>query len=271
MQKILTSRQVLCKYKITPIRRYGQNFLINSFTIRSIIKSFGNIDNEIIFEIGAGIGALTNHLLRTNIKTLFVVEIDKKILPILYKIQLYAIKHFEIINTNGLEIKEKYILKINYIIVANLPYKTSSLFIIKWLKMLKNIKRIIVMVQKEVAERILSEPFNCAYGKISVLSQLTCNCISLFNIMPKQFWPIPTITSTIIQLTPKKQELDINEIINIEKLCTNLFNFKRKKIGKSLKIFFHCPKYVLQKLNINYFKRPDQLTLNEFFKISAAM
>ncbi|MBY0379984.1 MAG: hypothetical protein K2P99_06255, partial [Burkholderiales bacterium] len=99
----------------------------------------------------------------------------------------------------------------------------------------------------------------------------TCDCELLFDIEPENFFPVPKVTSSIIKLTPKRPEPSAREINNIEKLCKSTFNFRRKKIKKSLEKFFNCPEIELEKLQIDYNKRPEQLTIDEFFKISTIM
>jgi 16S rRNA (adenine1518-N6/adenine1519-N6)-dimethyltransferase len=268
MNEIIELQRTLKEYHITPTKRYGQNFLVNNNIINNIIRSLGNIQDKNILEIGPGIGALTNDLLKTNIKSLFVVEIDKKILPILNKIQSGTDKDFEIINGDALKIEEESIIDGYYTIVANLPYNISTLLIVKWLKKLSNINEIIIMLQKEVADRILAQPSTHAYGRLSVLAQFTCDCELLFDVEPENFFPAPKVTSSIIKLTPKQQQPTTREINNIEKICKSAFNFRRKKIKKSLENIFDNPEIELEKLKIDYNKRPEQLTVDEFFKIS---
>ena len=101
MNEIIKLQRILKEHNITPTKRYGQNFLVNNDIVNNIIRSLGNMKDKTVLEIGPGIGALTNDLLKTDIKSLFVVEIDKKVLPILHKIQLGTTKHFEIINADG--------------------------------------------------------------------------------------------------------------------------------------------------------------------------
>ena len=271
MNEIIKLQRILKEHNITPTKRYGQNFLVNNDIVNNIIRSLGNMKGKTVLEIGPGIGALTNDLLKTDIKSLFVVEIDKKVLPILHKIQLGTTKHFEIINADALKIDESSIIDEDYIIVANLPYNISTLLIVKWLKNLSNINQIVIMLQKEVADRILAQPSTHSYGRLSILAQFTCDCELLFDIEPENFFPVPKVTSSIIKLTPKRPEPSAREINNIEKLCKSTFNFRRKKIKKSLEKIFNCPEIELEKLQIDYNKRPEQLTIDEFFNISTIM
>lgn len=271
MREIIELQKTLKEYNITPTKRYGQNFLINNDVIDNIIRSLGDIQNKNILEIGPGNGTLTRNLLKANIKSLLAIEIDKKILPILHKMKLSIDKEFKIINGDALKIEEENIIDGNYVIVANLPYNISTLLIVKWLKKLDFIDEIVVMLQKEVADRILAQPSTPAYGRLSVLSQFTCDCELLFDVEPESFFPAPKVTSSIIKLTPKRPQHSIKEINNIEKICKSAFNFRRKKIKKSLENIFDNAKVQLEKLKIDYNKRPEQLTVDEFFKISTLM
>lgn len=268
MDEVITLQKTLKEHKITPSKRYGQNFLVNDHIVYNIIRSLGNVKNKNILEIGPGIGALTNHLLKTDIKSLLVVEIHKKIIPILDKIKLTTNKDFKIIHDDALKIEEEKVIHGRYTIVANLPYNISTLLLVKWLKKLEYVDEIIIMLQKEVAHRILSSPSSHSYGRLSVLSQFTCHCELLFDVEPENFFPIPRVTSSIIKLTPKKIQPSIESINSIEATCKNLFNFRRKKINKALNQILNNSTAMLKELKIDCNKRAEQLTVDEFFQIS---
>lgn len=271
MNEISELKRNLKECNITPTKKFGQNFLINQNIIHQIIRSIGNTRDKAILEIGPGVGILTNQLLKTNIKLLTIVEIDKKIKPILDKIKAPSNVNFNIIYGDALRINEKDIVGNFYSIVANLPYNISTLLLVKWFKNLHSIDSIIVMVQKEVASRLIAKVGTHDYGRLSVLAQFTCDCELLFDVGPENFFPIPKVTSSVIKLNPKKVLPSLEEINKIEKVCKVTFNYRRKQIRKTLKQIIANPEYELETLKIDLNKRPEQLSVDEFFKIASIL
>ena len=269
MDEITTLKKVLNQYQITPSKKLGQHFLVNNNIIHKIIRSSGNIKNKNVLEVGPGIGALTKVLLQMDLKSLTTIEIDKKISDFLSKIHPCNTNNFRVLNDDALKIKEENIIDGNFTILANLPYNTSVFLIIKWIKKIQFIDQIIVMVQKEVANRIIGEVSTRNYGRLSILAQLNCECELLFDVEPSNFFPPPKVMSSIIKLKPKKQRLTTIEMLNTEKVCKILFAFRRKKIHKGLKYIIADPKKILTFLEIDYNKRCEQLTSDEFLKISS--
>ena len=248
---------------------FGQNFLLNNTVASNIIYSLGNIKNHNILEVGPGTGILTRYLLEKFLKSLVIVEIDKKIIPILRDIKSKNDTIFTIINDNAINVNEESIIHGRYSIVANLPYNISTRLIVKWIKKMHFIDKIVVMLQKEVADRIVATPSTKQYGKLSVLAQFNCDCELLFYVSPENFFPSPKVTSAVIKLKPRKSLRTAQENKNIEKICKLAFNFRRKKISNSLKGTLISFKHFFNDLNINPNKRCEQLTIDEFFRISS--
>ena len=269
MNEVIKLKRILKECNIIPTKKFGQNFLINQNIINKIVRSIGNTRDKIILEIGPGVGILTNQLLNTNIKSLVIIEIDKKVKPILDKIKIPNKVNFNIIYANALQVDERKIIGGTYSIVANLPYNISTLLLVKWFKNLSFIDNIIVMVQKEVANRLIARVGIHDYSRLSVLAQFTCNCELLFDVEPENFFPVPKIISSVIKLTPKKALPSLEEINKIEKVCKITFNYRRKQIRKTLKPIIASVEEELTKLKIDFNKRPEQLSVDEFFKISS--
>ena len=271
MSEIIELKKLLKAYKITPAKKFGQNFLINHDVIHRIARSLSNIKDSDIMEVGPDIGVLTNALLEKDLKSLTAIEVDKKFLPILEKIKNQTSKVFHIINADALKIVEENVVNGRYKIVANLPYNIGTLLLIKWLKKVDSIDEIIVMLQKEVADRVLANVATSDYGRLSVLAQYVCNCERLFDVEPENFFPIPKVYSSVIKLTPKFPRVELANIEKMEKVCKIAFNFRRKKVKKSLEQVFLNPKIELEKIEIDYNKRPEELTIDEFYKISCIL
>ena len=263
--------KLLKSYKITPIKRLGQNFLINRDIADKMVRSLSNIKDSNIIEIGPGRGMLTRVLLEKDLKSLTVIEMDRRFLPMLEKIKSQASKDFHIINADALKIAEEEIISGCYKIIANLPYNIGTLLLVKWLKKMDFIDEIIVMLQKEVADRVLARTSTPDYGRLSVLSQYVCSCERLFEVEPENFSPVPKVYSSVIKLKPKIPRVKACDIEKIEKVSKVAFNFRRKKVKKSLLQVFLNPKYELERLGIDYNKRPEELSVYEFYKISCIL
>jgi 16S rRNA (adenine1518-N6/adenine1519-N6)-dimethyltransferase len=268
MFEIVELKSLLNDLKITPRKSLGQNFLINTNIVNKMVRSLSDIAGSNILEIGPGLGVLTNALLERDIKSLTVIEADKKFLPLLEKTKVPPNKLFRIINANALKLTEEELVAGYYKIVANLPYNISTMLLVKWLKKMTFVDEIVVMLQKEVADRILATHSTSNYGRISVLAQYICHCEKLFDVEPDNFFPVPKVHSSIIKLTPKKPRVSLSDIKNIEKVCKAAFNFRRKVIRKSLKQIMESPELKLKKIGIDYNKRPEELTVDDFYKIS---
>ena len=268
MNETIALKKLLINYNIIPNKKFAQNFLINKDIINKIIHSLGDVQNKNLLEIGPGIGCFTKRLLEMKLKSLTVIEIDRKFAPLLNKIKSRSYKNFQIIINDALKIKEESVINGRYIIVANLPYNISIPLILKWLKKLYFIDKIIIMLQKEVADQITAKPSNYSYGRLSVLVQFVCECELLFFIEPQNFFPSPIVKSSIIKLKPRKKLPSPKEINSFEKMCKLIFNFRRKTLKNSLGNFFNNPKEDLDIVEIKYGKRSEKLTINEVFRLS---
>ncbi|WPX96553.1 16S rRNA (adenine(1518)-N(6)/adenine(1519)-N(6))-dimethyltransferase RsmA [Candidatus Bandiella euplotis] len=271
MFEITELNKLLKAHQISPTKRFGQNFLINANIVGKIARSLGNTTNRNILEIGPGLGVLTISLLQKDINSLTVVEVDRKFIPILEEIKANTSKAFHLVNADALKVVEEEIISGNYTIVSNLPYNIGSLLLVKWLKKMDFVDEIIIMLQKEVADRVLAEVATAEYGRLSVLAQYICHCEKLFDVEPENFFPAPKVYSSVIKLVPKTPKIELARIENIEKACKAAFNLRRKKIKTSLKPILSNPEEELMKIGIDFNKRAEELTVDEFDKISYIM
>ena len=187
-------------------KRFGQNFLINKDIIKKI-ADIGIINkNTNIIEIGPGSGSLTEELLKRNPKQIFAIEFDKDLSNYLEKIKNnYQNFNYEI--SDALTFDEKKIFKKNSIIFGNLPYNISLKLLIKWIysdPWPPFYDQMILMFQKEVAERIVATSNNKKYGRISILTDARLDVKFHFNISKKEFNPEPKVDSSVLSFTPKQ-------------------------------------------------------------------
>ena len=237
---------------LRPKKRWGQNFLNDPNITKKIINLLGDISDEKILEIGPGDGALTK---RIYAKKITAVEIDKELCNNLEKIE----------NSNLLVINENF-LKTNLDnisfnkIVGNLPYNISSQVIFKILNY-PNWEKAVFMIQKELADRIISREGSRQYGRISVMIQSICNVKKEFNVSANCFFPKPDVESTVISLEKKK--LGQFDYKNLEQIVRIGFSQRRKKLKNTLNAIVGY-----NELEEFSDKRPEMLSVDDFIRIS---
>ena len=270
--KIPTSKELFTKYHIKTQKKYGQNFIFDSNVTDKIARSTNlDLSNFEILEIGPGASTLTQSILKLNPKKLTVVEADDNLIELLHDLKSYFPQKLEIIHHDALKIDETKIIEQRpYIIISNLPYNIGTELIFKWLlKNHQHIKCMILLLQKEVVERIIATKDNKKYGRLSILINLLCDTKLLFDVKPQLFTPSPKVISSVIRISPK-ENLDItkDEIRKIEKVVKYAFGMRRKKIKTSLKPILPNGEKDLQTLEIDPNLRAENLTIAQFKKIS---
>jgi 16S rRNA (adenine1518-N6/adenine1519-N6)-dimethyltransferase len=251
-------------------KKLGQNFLTN----KEIIKKIANIGiinkNTSIIEIGPGSGNLTEELLKKNPKEIHAIEFDEDLINYLEKIK-NNYKNFNYIICDALTFDEKNIFKKNSVIFGNLPYNISLKLLIKWIysdPWPPFYDQMILMFQKEVAERIIATPNHKKYGRISILTNTRLDVKFHFNISKTEFNPEPKVESSVLSFTPKKNAnfklKDLNILSDLTKI---IFNTKRKMISKSLKKLFN--EQELKIIDFDNIKnlRPENLDFSFYYKL----
>lgn len=246
----------------------GQNFLIDK-NIIDIVCNVIDINNKTVLEIGPGTGNLTSYLIKKKPKKLFVVEKDNQLASLLKK---KFDKEINIINDDILKIDENKISQDELVVFGNLPYNISTEILCKWILNLKDekiwFKNLVLMFQKEVAERILSNYNSSNYGRISILANWKLKIKKIIDIKPNSFLPKPKIDSSLLFFTPKEDYLKIKNPINLEKITRVFFNQRRKMIKKPYKILFSNNVDILKKLKIDLNLRPQNLDFQTYYKLA---
>ena len=281
MENILEeTRFIMKKYNIRANKNLGQNFLINEEVVTNIVDC-SNIDKQdLVIEIGPGLGTLTKYLLEKAGKVI-CIELDTKMLQIL-KDRFSLYNNFELINNDVLKVdlkniieKEKAEGKIkNVKIVANLPYYITTPIIMKLLEEELELESITVMIQKEVADRLIAIPGEKNTGAITYAVYYYATSEAIMEVPNSSFIPEPAVTSKVIKLNIRKEPIVTPK--NKEKMFKVIkcaFMQKRKTLLNSLtnnKIFENKNQGIelLKSLQINENIRPEELTLEQFKKIS---
>jgi 16S rRNA (adenine1518-N6/adenine1519-N6)-dimethyltransferase len=244
----------------------GQNFLIDQNVLEEIVSTVDIYDKEIL-EVGPGSGNLTAFILKKNPKKVYVVEKDNDLALLLNeKFQ----KKIEIINDDILKISEDKISKQKLTVFGNLPYNISTEILSKWIVNLgSNIwfENLVLMFQKEVADRIISEFNNSKYGRLSILSSWKLNIKKIIDIKPQSFSPKPKVDSTLLLFTPKKKFFKLKSAKNLEMITRVFFSQRRKMLKKPFNQLFNNAKEIAKKFNIDLNLRPQNLEPEIYFKL----
>ena len=256
---------------IKPKKSLGQNFLIDNNIIDKIIK-LAVISNNYIVEIGPGTGNLTKKIIEQKPKNLILIEKDHTLTNRL-KSELNKYNNFKIFNEDILKFDLEKKIKKNSIIIGNLPYNISSQILVKLIKFQKwlpKYKKLILMFQKEVADKIIAKYNTSDYGRLAVLTAARLKITNRFNVSPNSFYPVPKVKSTVLVFEPIiNKNFKVKNIGNLEKISHIFFSKKRKMINKAFKELFKKPLKIAKIINVNLNLRPNELTENEYFKITA--
>ena len=246
----------------------GQNFLTDTNVIKNIVDTT-SIINKSILEIGPGTGNLTREILNRDPKNLFVIEKDFELSNLLKKNFKDKIK---IINTDVLKFDEKNLFNEKLIVFGNLPYNISTEILCKWIINLDNdnfwFDELVLMFQKEVADRIIAKFNTSKYGRLTIISNWKLDIKKICDISPNSFSPRPKIESTLLHFIPKKKFFKISEPKNLEKITRIFFNHRRKMIKKPFNQIFNGNDEVINKLKINLSLRPQNLDLTTYYNLT---
>ena len=264
-------RQTVEKYEIWASKKLGQNFIFDQNLTAKIVNHSNVIDNDVILEIGSGPGGLTRQLVLSKASKVLAVEVDKRALSALEELKEVSNGKLEIISQDALKISIKDLAKKYNVdkikIIANLPYNIATKLLTDWLEDFDFISSITVMVQKEVAQRICSKKDSKSYSRLSVICQLYYHCNILFDVDKRCFTPAPKVTSSVIYLEPKKTLPKFNKK-RLEEILLACFSMRRKMLKANLKKIFDNPIQSLTNLNINPENRAENLSVEDFCKMS---
>ena len=244
----------------------GQNFLIDREVLEKIV-SITDIANKEVLEIGPGSGNLTTYILKQKPKKLYVVEKDDD-LAILLK-EKFDTK-IEIINDDILKVSECNISDQKLSVFGNLPYNISTEILSKWILNIGSnfwFDSLVLMFQKEVADRIISEFNRSNYGRLSILSSWKLNVKKILDIKPQSFSPRPKIDSSLLLFTPKENFFKLKNPKNLEKITRIFFSQRRKMLKKPFNQVFDNGKEVAEKFGIDLNLRPQNLEPEVYFKL----
>jgi len=246
----------------------GQNFLIDQAIIDKIINTV-EIENKSILEIGPGTGNLTKNIIKKNPKKLIVIEKDNDLAHLLKK---NLKTNFELINDDVLNINENKLDKDILTVFGNLPYNISTEILCKWILNIKKknfwFDNLVLMFQKEVADRIIAKFNTKNYGRLSILSNWKLEIEKICDVQPSSFFPKPKVDSSVLLLKPKLDFFPLTNPKNLEKITRIFFMHRRKMLKKSYNLLFNGNINIANKLNIDLSLRPQNLDFQTYYKLS---
>ena len=266
------TRHILKKFNLRASKRLGQNFLIDSKVVEKIVAAAEISEGEEILEIGPGIGTLTQGLLETG-ANVTAVELDKK-LPAVLSETLAGYENFKLIQGDILKTDLSKIFSGSFKVVANLPYYITTQILLTLLEKKLPIKKIVTMVQREVAERMTAAAGSKIYGAMSVAVQFRSDAKILFDVEPKSFLPCPEVTSSVVVCDVREFPIKVSDEEFFIKVVRSSFGQRRKTIlnslvgaGFSKEIIFKS----LEKSGIDFSRRAETLSVEDFIKLAEFM
>ncbi|WP_026667334.1 MULTISPECIES: 16S rRNA (adenine(1518)-N(6)/adenine(1519)-N(6))-dimethyltransferase RsmA [Butyrivibrio] len=272
------TKEVLSKYNMSAKKKFGQNFLIDSGVLDGIVEASGVTKEDCVLEIGPGIGSLTQYLAEAA-KRVVSVEIDKTLIPVLDD-TLSEYDNVTIINEDILKVDIESIVKEynegrEIKVVANLPYYITTPIIMKLFESGAPIDSITVMVQKEVADRMVMGPGNKDYGSLSLAVGYYAKATAVMNVPPGSFIPQPNVGSAVVHLKRyEKPAVEVGDAKYMFEIIRTAFNQRRKTLSNSLsnnpslKVTRQQVQDALTEINIDEKARGEVLSLTQFARLS---
>jgi 16S rRNA (adenine1518-N6/adenine1519-N6)-dimethyltransferase len=260
-------REVIRKYDLAPRKSLGQNFLFDLNLTARIARAAGPLDDATVIEVGPGPGGLTRALLATGAARVIAVERDDRAIPALEEIARHYPGRLEIVHGDAIDFDPATMLNGERAkIVANLPYNIATLLLTGWLTIdpwPPWFDMMVLMFQREVAERIVAEENDDAYGRLGVLANWRTETKILFDIAPGAFVPPPKVTSSVVRLVPRATPLSCPRRA-LEQVAAAAFNQRRKMLRQSLKPLGVDPALLTEAAGVDPTRRAETVPISGF-------
>ena len=254
-------------------KKFGQNFLTSKDIVKKIIAAANINGNSEVLEVGPGNGTLTEEIIKKNPRKFIAIEIDMDLKKNLEKFFVND-NHYLYIQ-DSLKFDEKKKFTDNYIIISNLPYNISLALLIKWIYQINTTPhpvKMILMFQKEVADRILAKPNSKKFGRITIIASAFFKITKILDVDKKNFLPMPEVDSTILCFEElKKKKIAFNYINFLEKVTFELFGNRRKQLKKKLEKLFSNNTIKKNLLDDLFLLRAENLTIEIIYKLAVLL
>jgi 16S rRNA (adenine1518-N6/adenine1519-N6)-dimethyltransferase len=270
-------RKELEGYGLVPRKKWGQNFLVDRNIIQKIIRAAQVSEEDTILEVGPGLGQMTLALAQ-QAKKVIAVEIDPKLVEVL-KQKTATVSNVEIVGQDILKVDFKRFLDSDspsFKVVANLPYQISTPLLFRFIESREIFSALTLMIQREVAERLVAAPGRKEYGPLSIFVQLFCNLSVCFVVRSSAFFPPPKVESSVVHMTWREKPIvGVEDEEWFKKVVRGSLGYRRKTLGNALKHSgLSIPEDVekrMGEIGIDPRRRPDTLAIEEFVRLARAL
>ena len=259
----------IAQHQLAAKKSLGQHFLLDMHWLERVVGCAGMLAGKHVLEVGPGPGGLTRALLESNAEHIYAIEKDARCMAALTPLHEHYPDRFTLVQADALDIDLREQLPAPRAIVANLPYNVGTELVLNWLHALHahgpdTWDVMAVMLQYEVAERMLASPGSKAYGRLSVITQWLCDGAIALHVPPSAFRPPPKVDSAVLQLRPLKQPRYEAELNKLEKVVATAFNQRRKMLRQSLKPLGRNAEALCETAGVDATLRADTCTVEQF-------
>lgn len=263
-------REVVQRFGLRADKRLGQHFLLDPNILGRIAAAAGDLEGHAVLEIGPGPGGLTRALLAGGARKVIAIERDARCIAALGELAAQAEGRLEIIEADALAVDIAELGEQRLTIVANLPYNVGTPLLLRWLDRLEHVETMILMFQREVAERLLARPGSGAYGRLSVLVQWLCEGRLVMHLPSGAFLPPPKVASSLVELTPRPMPAAPADKRALERVLAAAFGQRRKMLRSSLKALTPTSERLLELAGIDATRRAEELDVEAFCRLARA-
>jgi 16S rRNA (adenine1518-N6/adenine1519-N6)-dimethyltransferase len=264
-------RDVIARHGIRARKGLGQNFLLDRNLTARIARAAGALAEATVVEIGPGPGGLTRALLAAGARRVVAIERDERCLAALGELAAAYPGRLELVAGDALALDPAALSAPPRKIVANLPYNIATPLLLGWLDRIGDYRSLVLMFQREVAERLVASPRSKSYGRLSVLVQWLTEVEILFDIPPRAFVPAPKVTSSVVRITPRPKPLGAAEKPALERVAAAAFGQRRKMLRASLRTLGPAVDDLLRRAGVAPTARAEELSVTEFCALARAL
>jgi 16S rRNA (adenine1518-N6/adenine1519-N6)-dimethyltransferase len=274
---MVSIRKELAEYGLVPRKGWGQHFLVDRNILNKVIRTAEINEKDVVLEVGPGLGEMTIGLAK-KAKKVITVEIDPKFVEILKK-KFVDYSNVEVVNSDILKVDFKQFLKKEgrpIKVVANLPYQISTPLLFRFVESRELFSTLTLMLQREVAERMIAPPGGKDYGPLSIFVQVIANFSIPFFVKPTAFYPPPKVESAVIHMAWKEKPMvEIKDEEWFKKIVKGCFSYRRKTLSNALKhsdlSLPHDIEPRIKTIGIDPQRRPETLSIQEFANLAEVL
>ena len=264
-------RETIARHGLGARKRLGQHFLLDLNLTRRIARAAAPLGEGTVIEVGPGPGGLTRALLLEGAAQVVAIEIDARAIGALKELQAAAEGRLSLVQADAIDIDITRLGPAPRRIVANLPYNVATALLVRWLHQADHIAEMVLMFQKEVADRLVAPPRSKDYGRLSVLAQHVCSVQRLFDVARSAFVPPPKVTSTVVRLRPRAGGERLADLHGLEAVTAAAFGQRRKMLRGALSGLFADPGAVLTGLELAPTARAEELSPAQFVHLARTL